>query len=207
MSSSRSLSRCVVTLETSSRGGTAEELFGQRIDAAAERVEALIDDLEQGGRAFVNPGDATFLQARVAVHQSGNETCRVALICSPPLTASELEQLGQQVMVLLSELPDITPRGVQAIEWQASDADTDPGEPPLVRPGDVETRAHASRVRREEAPTRPQGVIAARARTSTPVDSDGADEVTDPHGGVPKNELPTRPEGVIAIRRTPPDKA
>lgn len=205
--SSRSLSRCVVTLETSlcedvaeprGRDTTPEELFGHRIDAAADRIEVLFDELEQGGRRFVSPREVGFNQPRITAHRSGDETCRLELLCTPPLTAAELEELTRRVAVMVSELPDITPRAVPAVDRLASDADTDPGEPPLVKPGDVPTRAHvAAKARREEAPTRPEGVIAVRATRPVP-DVDGADEVTDPHS---KQEVPTRPEGVIAVRR------
>lgn len=209
--SSRSLSRCVVTLETSHcedvaepRGSdtTPEELFGHRIDAAADRIEVLFDELEQRGRRFVSPREAGFVQPRIAARRNGDETCRLELLCTPPLTASELEELTRQVAVMVSELPDITPRAVPAVERLASDADTDPGEPPAVRPGDVETRAHApaAKARREEATTRPAGVMAVRPQRPVPVVADGADEVTDPPS---KHELPTRPEGVMPIRRGP----
>ncbi|MDP1821900.1 MAG: hypothetical protein Q8L48_01600 [Archangium sp.] len=191
---SRSLSRCVVTLETSD--STAGELFGHRIDSAAERIEVLFDELEQGERRFVSPREAGFVQPRLAAHRQGDETCRVELLCTPPLTASELEDLTRRVAVLVSELPDITPRAVPAVDRLASDADTDPGEPPLVKPGDVPTKQHVpAKARREEAPTRPEGVMGVKR----PVPHvDGADEVTDPQS---KHELPTRPEGVISIRR------
>lgn len=78
------------------------------------------------------------------------------------------------------------------------DADTDPGE------GDVmPTRTHGvpATSRRDEVPTRPEGVIAVRAARK----QDEAHEVpTDPHGteaAQRREEKTTRPEGVMAIRR------
>lgn len=157
----------------------------------------LFDELEQGGRRFVSPRDAGFVQPRIAAHRNGDETCRLELLCTPPLSASELEELTRRVAVMVSELLDITPRAVPAVERVASEADTDPGEPPLVRPGDLPTRQHVPAKSRVEIPTRPEGVMGVRAKRPVP-EVDGADEVTDPH---PKHEQPTRPEGVIAIRR------
>ncbi len=154
MSPSRALSRCVVTLETS--GSTTDELFGHRIDAAVDRIEVLFDELEQGGRRFVSPREAGFVQPRLSAHRSGDETCRLELLCTPPLSASKLEELTRRVAVMVSELPDITPRAVPAVDRLVSDADTDPGEPA----NDVPTREHAAgKARREEAPTRPEGVM------------------------------------------------
>ena len=163
-----------MVLETSEAGAE------HRIDAAAERVEVLFDELEHGGRQFVSPRSAEFTTPQVGVDQQSHETCRVELVCTPPLSANELRTLVTRVLVLLSELPDVTPREVRAVERVSSEADTDPGEP---RPDDGATREHVAK-------TRPEGV------KRRPVPVDGADEVTDPQA-----EVPTRPEGVISIRR------
>ena len=183
MSASRSLSRCVVTLETA---GAGAELFAPRIDAAVERLEVLFDEFEQGGRLFVSPRSSAFNAPQAAVETQGDETCRVELVCTPAMTVDELRSLAVRVASLLSELPDVTPRGVPAVERVTSEADTDPGEPPDA----VATREHLAK-------TRPEGV----KQRPAPAVVDGADEVTDPQGGPPREEAPTRPEGVISIRR------
>ncbi len=176
VSASRSLSRCVVSLESSGAGAE------HRIDAATERIENLFDELEHAGRKFVSPRSTDFKQLQVGVDQQGDERYRVEVKCSPLMSAGELSALAQRVGLWLSELPDVTPREVRAVERAASEADTDPGEP---RPDDGMTREHVAK-------TKPEGV---RRR---PVPVAGADEVTDPHA---REEVPTRPEGTFSIRR------
>ncbi len=176
VSASRNLSRCVVTLETSGAGAE------QRIDAAAEGIEVLFDELEETSRVFVSPRSPAFRQPQLGIDRQADETCRVELLCTPQLASSELQSLALRVAVLLSELPDVTPRDVRAVQRAASEADTDPGEP------QVATREHVAKTRPEGLKKRPVRVVAA------------ADEVTDPQSS-PREEVPTRPQDVIAIRR------
>lgn len=173
-----------------------------RIDAAAERLEVFFDELEQGGRRFTSPRSSGFTQPQLAVEQQGDETCRVEVVCMPPMSAVELRFLATRVSTLLAELPDVTPRGVRAVDRGASEADTDPGEPP-TRPDDVATREHLAKARREVAVTRPEGV----KRRPPQLAVDGADEVTDPQGDSPREDAPTRPQGVISIRRRPDEES
>lgn len=169
----RALSRCVVSLETNEAGAE------QRIDAASERIEALFDKLEAGGHVFTAPKD--LVDPQLGIDQQYGETCQVELRCKPPLASDELQWLALRVSVLLSELPDVTPRGSHAVEPAAHEADTDPGEPKV----EVATREHVARTRPEGVRKRPAPVVAA------------ADEVTDPG----REEVPTRPQDVMAVRR------
>ena len=170
MPASRSLSRCLVTLQT--RGAGAEELFTHRIDAALERLEVLFDELEQAGRRFQNPRSSSFKQPQAAVDRQGDETCLVEVVCTPPMTVDELRSLATRVASLLSELPDVTPREVRAVERAASDADTDPGVPP-ERPDDAATREHVASSGRSGVRQEVSASLAARsaARTSRGVTS------------------------------------
>ena len=190
MSSSRALSRCVVTLET----GTPEQ-----IDAAAPRIEVLFDELEKGGRRFVSPTAPGFLRPKVA----SEKTCRVEFVCTPALTPGQMQSLAMRVgerlaaPLHLGELPDVTPRALPVPGAAGHDADTDPGEP---KPDEVPTRTHVkSAVRRpSEVKTRPEGVSDLASRKITE-DGDGPEEeVTAPRR---RDELPTKPEGVFAIKR------
>ena len=179
MSISRTLSRCVVTLETEGA------LSGERIDLATARIEALFDELEDGARRFMTG------EAQHGSCISGGETCRVELSCRPPMTAAELDDVTARIAALLQELPDVTPRALRAVaRKEGSEEDTDPGEPPSQHPGDKDdrpTRAHGT----DAVATKPEG-----AKARPPPLGAGADEVTDPN-----REVPTRPEGVISIRR------
>lgn len=137
MSSSRTLSRGVVTIE-----GSAD------FDASVGPLEALFDELEQAGHRFVSPADPGFEPAARAVVQRGQETFWVTVLCTPALTRAQTLDLAHRVAAVL--------RG---------EVDTDPGEEPARRPPDeVPTKSHvgpASR-RRDEVPTRPEGVISVR---------------------------------------------
>jgi hypothetical protein len=172
---SRFLSRCVVTLETSEAGSE------QRIDAAGARIESLFDKLEETGRVFVDPRSRDFALPQLGTDQQSDEICRVELLCEPPLAAEELRTLAIRIAVLLSQLPDVTPRETPAVDRAAHEADTDPGEPK----DEVATREHVARTRPEGVRKRPAPVVAA------------AEEVTDPG----REEVPTRPQDVMAVRR------
>jgi hypothetical protein len=168
VSSSRTLSRCVVTLEQ----GTQEQLA-----AAAPRIEVLFDDLEQGGRRFVDPTTPGFVRPKIA----SQKTCRIEFLCTPALTRGQTQNLALRVMELLQH-----------------DVDTDPGEGP--KPDEVRTRTSVQSAARRpsEVKTRPEGVSEVASRKITE-DGDGPeDEVTAPQR---RDELPTKPEGVFAIKR------
>lgn len=188
MSSSRTLSRCVVTLEK----GTQEQF-----DAAAPRIEVLFDDLEKGGRRFVSPTAPGFVRPKVA----SESTCRIEFLCTPALTRGQTQNLALRVVELLAaplhlgELPDVTPR---AMPVPGHDVDTDPGEGP--KPDEVPTRTSVQSAARRpsEVKTRPEGVSDVASRKITE-DGDGPEEeVTAPQR---RDELPTKPEGVFAIKR------
>ena len=117
MLASRFLSRCVVTLETSEAGSE------QRIDAAGARIESLFDKLEETGRAFVAPRSQDFALPQLGTDQQSAEICRVELLCEPPLAAEELRTLAIRIAVLLSQLPDVTPRETPAVDRAAHEAE------------------------------------------------------------------------------------
>jgi hypothetical protein len=187
MSSSRTLSRCVVTLEK----GTQEQL-----DSVAPGIEVLFDDLEKGGRRFVSPAAPGFVQPKVASDKRGDETCRVEFLCTPPLTRGQTQNLVLRVVDLLAPLqlgdvPDITPHALPV-------QDTDPGEG--RRPDDVPTRPHVQTATRRpgEAKTRPEGVSDVASRKVTEDGDAPGEEVTTPRS---RDEMPTKPQGVFAIKR------
>ena len=114
----RSLSRCVVTLDSGMRISWAmnpdgsypgteyhaeeEERFRRWIDQHTPAIEELFDEYAFDGRYFTAPSDPRFnaLAKSTCVHE-GLQEVTVQVASQPVFTSEELEALAHQVAIIL----------------------------------------------------------------------------------------------------------